>query len=238
MRVRFCLTKRPTSDASPFPLFAGAGIPVVLLALALVAPGCGSGKGSLPSRGIPESATTDLTQVTRGRYLVTTSGCTDCHNRGVNNPSDAHWMAGYLPGTPGQPFDIGPFKTYPANLTSDTTTGIGQYTDRQVYNALKFGLDPGETPNVTITGTTPGVGNFPANPHYLAPPMPWPATRHMTDDDLWAMVAYLKHGTKPVNNNVPDSTGPPDNWASSYTDAAVGPKTLPDFPAGNEQLSL
>jgi len=44
------------------------------------------------------------------------------------------------------------------------------------YNALKFGLDPGATPDAVITSTTPGTGNFPATPHYLAPPMPWFST--------------------------------------------------------------
>src|SRR4029453_9009567 len=107
--------------------------------------------------------------------------------------------------------------------------------DRQVYNALKFGLDPEDTPDVTITSTTPGQGNFPTQPHYLAPPMPWPTFRHMSDDDLWAIVAYIKHGIKGVTNTVPNSQGPPDFWASSYTDAAVGPANLPAYPAGNEQ---
>jgi hypothetical protein len=172
--------------------------------------------------------------------LVTTSGCTDCHNRGVNNPADAHWMAGYIGPAGGQgqgTFQIGPFQTYAANLTPDTATGLGNVTARQVFNALRFGLDPKETPDVTITSTTPGVGNFPAQPHYLAPPMPWPATRHMSDDDTWALVAYLKHGIKAVANAVPDSQGPPDNWASSYTDAAVGPANLPPFPTSNEQFN-
>ena len=90
---------------------------------------------------------------------------------------------------------------------------------------------------LTITSTTPGQGNFPATPHYLAPPMPWPSFRHLSDSDLWAIVAYIEHGIKPVANTVPDSQGPPDFWASSYTDAAVGPANLPAYPVGNEQFS-
>ena len=34
-------------------------------------------------------------------------------------------------------------------------------------------------------------------------PMPWPAFRHKPDDELWAIIAYVKHGIKPVNNAVP-----------------------------------
>src|SRR5947209_381402 len=99
--------------------------------------------------------------------------------------------------------------TYPSNLTPDVATGIGAHTDRQIYNALRFGLDPEDTPDVTITSTTPGQGNFPATPHYLAPPMPWSSFRHHSDENLCPMVAYLKHGIKPFANSVPDSQGPP-----------------------------
>jgi hypothetical protein len=179
-----------------------------------------------------------MDQVTRGRMLVTTSGCSDCHNRAKDDPSDSHWLAGYLPGTPGQPFMIGPpgqaFKTYPGNLTPDMDTGLGKFTDRQIFNALRYGLDPDKTPDMVITSNTPGQGNFPAMPEYLAPPMPWPVVRHNPDDDLWAIVAYIKHGIKAVSNKVPDSEGPPTGWASAYTPDQIGPYPLPSYPAGNE----
>ena len=51
-------------------------------------------------------------------------------------------------------------------------------------------------------------------PHYVAPPMPWTAWRHMSDADLRAIAAYLKRGLKPVVNKVAESEGPPDFWAS------------------------
>lgn len=198
--------------------------------------GCGSSDSGSGSSGLPGSQTT-LDQVTRGRYLVTSNGCSDCHNRGKDDPSDAQWLAGYTAGAQSGSFQIGPFLTYAANITPDAATGIGSRSDRQIFNALRYGLDPETTPDVVITSTTPGQGNFPATPEYLAPPMPWPALRHMTDEDLWAIVAYVKHGIKAVNNAVPDSQGPPDHWASSYTDAAVGPPTFPAYPASNEQFS-
>ncbi|MBV9864896.1 MAG: hypothetical protein JO316_06070 [Abitibacteriaceae bacterium] len=218
----------------------------------LVLVGCGGGSSSaissesssstsvtrseVATRDIPGTTAT-LAQVTRGRVLVTSLGCADCHNRGNDNPSDPHWMAGYLPGTPGQPFQVGPFQTFPANLTPDATTGIGQETDRQIYNALKFGLDPSTTPSVVITTHTPGTDHFPAQPHYLAPPMPWPSFRHLPDADLWAIVAYLKHGIKPVQNKVPDSQFPPDFWAHTYASSKVGPADFPPYPSGNEKFT-
>ena len=93
-----------------------------------------------------------------------------------------------------------------------------------------------KTPDVVITSNTPGQGNFPADPHYLAPPMPWPAWRHMSDGELWDIVAYLQHGIKPVSNKVQDSDDPPDYWASAYTPDQIGLYPLPPYPAGGEEF--
>lgn len=182
-------------------------------------------------------------QILRGRLLTINHGCADCHGTG---PDPA--ASGYLVGmrTPEQEFVIGPcaltpgatpcFRTRPRNLTPDNATGLGRFSERQIFNALRFGLRPGETPDVEITSTTPGQGNFPMNPKYLAPPMPWPAFRHMADDELWAMVAYLKRAVKPVSNKVPDSEGPPDFWVSAYTPEKIGTYPLPAFPTANEKV--
>ena len=129
------------------------------------------------------------------------------------------------------------FRTRPRNLTPDNATGLGRFTERQIFNSLRHGLRPGETPDVEITGTTPGQGNFPENPKYLAPPMPWISWRHLTDEDLWAIAAYLKRGVKPVENRVADSEGPPDFWASNYTVEKIGPYPVPPFPTANEKGS-
>jgi hypothetical protein len=147
---------------------------------------------------------------------------------------------------PDQEFMIGPcafqldakpcWRTRPRNLTPDNATGIGRFSERQLFNALRYGLRPGETPDVVITSTTPGVGNFPANPRYLAPPMPWPAWRNMSDRELWAIAAYLKHGLRPVVNRVADSEGPPDFWASEYTVARIGPYPAAKYPTAAEKL--
>lgn len=203
-------------------------LPAVALAGLAFGVGCGSGSDAIV--GLPEGGVT-VEQITRGRSLVIGMGCADCHHGGVINPSLATWLSGYRAGTPGQPFNIGPFTTYPANLTPDAT-GIGGYSERQIFNALRHGLSPRYTSSAVITDA-----NFPAAPHYLAPPMPWPAYRHLSDADTWAIVAYLKHGLKPVNNDVPDSQFPPDKWASSYVDGAVGPKVIPPFPAAGEVVT-
>jgi mono/diheme cytochrome c family protein len=171
-------------------------------------------------------------KVLRGRALTIKKACGGCHGGGAN-PAKPGWLAGMTDST--MEFKIGSFKTRPRNLTPDNTTGMGRFSERQIFNSLRYGLRPGETPDVEITSTTPGQGNHPAAPKYLAPPMPWPSWRYMTDDELWAIAAYLKHGVKPVRNRVADSEGPPDFWASSYTEANIGPYPIVAFPTANER---
>ena len=171
-------------------------------------------------------------QVQRGRLLVIHHGCGDCHG-GFANPAAEWWLAGVR--TEDQVFQMGPFKTYARNLTPDNATGIGRFSERQIFNALRYGLRPGETPDVEITSTTPGDGNYPVNPKYLAPPMPWPAFRHMSDQELWDIIAYLKDGVLPVSNRVLDSEGPPDFWASAYAPEVIGTYPLPAFPTAREK---
>lgn len=188
------------------------------------------------------SSKTVREQVLLGRQLVITHACADCHG-GSHPVAEVKWLAGMQ--APLQEYLIGPcavqpgaqpcFKTRARNLTPDNATGLGRFSERQIFNALRFGLRPGETPDVSITSSTPGKGNFPVNPRYLAPPMPWPSWRHMSDRELRAIAAYLKRGVKPVENKVPDSEGPPDFWASEYTPEKLGPYPFPRFPTKDEQ---
>jgi mono/diheme cytochrome c family protein len=174
-------------------------------------------------------------QVAEGRRLVVGHACGECHG-GMENPADPGWLQGTkLPPGPFQEFPIGPFKTRPRNLTPDNTTGLGRFSERQIFNALRYGLRPGDTPDVEITSTAPGKGNFPATPHYLAPPMPWNGWKYMTDDELKAIAAYLKRGLKPAVNKVQDSDGPPDFWASEYAKAQYGSRPAVKYPTANEK---
>ncbi len=191
--------------------------------------GCNDSSSLIQNIGLPTEKATQA-QVERGRALVLGTGCADCHNGGKTDVNSATWLAGSTTA-----FDIGPFKTYPSNLTPHTT-GLSKFTDRQIFNALRFGLDPENTPDATITSSTPGVGGYPATPHYLAPPMPWPAYRQFSDENLWAMVAYIKHGIKTVDNTIPASGAPPDFWASSYTADKIGNLPQPAFPGTNEEF--
>jgi len=177
-----------------------------------------------------------------GRSIVMSSGCGDCHG-GTSNPAAPNWLVGWREGTEDTvvafafriPTPMGVFQTRPRHLTPDNETGTGRFTERQIFNALRYGLRPGETPDVEITSTTPGQGNYPENPKYLAPPMPWPAFRYKPDAELWAIAAYLKRGLKPQTNKVELSEGPPDFWAGLYgMFGATGAMVTPAFPTDRE----
>jgi mono/diheme cytochrome c family protein len=198
--------------------------------LAIAALGLLTGIGSFAD--LPSGpATPD--QVQRGRIRVMNADCAGCHNAANVDPADPKWLSGSRGAE--DLFQIGPFKTYARNLTPDNDTGLGRFTDRQVFNALRFGLKPGDTPDVVITANTPGQGNYPATPKYLAPPMPWPSFRYLPDNELWDIVAYIKHGIKPVSNKVKDSEGPPDFWAGDYA-PIIGKFPLAPYPAANEEF--
>lgn len=177
-----------------------------------------------------------------GRSMIVQHGCGDCHGGG-DNPAAPMWLIGFRANTDDTLFTLfkiptpgGLFLTRPRNLTPDNETGLGRFTEQQIFNALRYGLRPGETPDVKITGTTPGQGNFPAAPKYLAPPMPWPAFRHMTDREIRAIAAYLKRGLQPQTNRVEPSEGPPDFWAGLYEQLfMVGASaSTPAFPTARE----
>ena len=93
-------------------------------------------------------------QIAHGRFVVISHDCGGCHG-GNADPSAKGWLAGST--GPEMEFKIGPcalkpdaqpcFTTRPKNLTPDNETGIGRFTDRQIFNALRYGLRPGETPD-------------------------------------------------------------------------------------------
>ena len=93
--------------------------------------------------------------IAHGRYLVISHGCGGCHGGGTDPAADG-WLAGET--EPDMQFLIGPcyltpgakpcFHTHPRNLTPDNQTGLGRFTEHQIFNALRFGLRPEETPDM------------------------------------------------------------------------------------------
>lgn len=218
--------KQLAGSSSRYAVFvASLVLMVVVVAAWTRPPASAAGAGSATSAA-PQG------NVLRGRYSVITHACGDCHG-GFANPAAPGWLAGVM--SPEQEFKIGPFTTRPRNLTPDNATGLGRFSERQIFNALKYGLRPGETPDVEITSTTPGKGNFPLHPRFLAPPMPWTTWRQLPEQELWDIAAYLKRGVKPVVNKVQDSEGPPDFWTGEFAKPVWGTNPAPAFPTANER---
>jgi hypothetical protein len=146
--------------------------------------------------------------VARGEYLVTTTGCDDCHSPKKLGPQGPEIIAelrlsgyqqnnqlpkvnvaeiqkGFTMFAPDFTATIGVWgASYAGNLTSDAT-GIGNWTEANFLNAIRHGKLKGLE-----------------NGRDLLPPMPWQVYRNMKDEDLKAIFAYLKT-SKPVENIVP-----------------------------------
>lgn len=147
----------------------------------------------------------DAAAVERGKYLVTFAGCAECHSpwkMGPRGPEidDARLFSGHpqdsqLPPPPDLP--PGPWNaitggmtawagpwgiSYGTNLTSDTETGLGAWSEEQFVAALR-------------TSQHLGMGRefLPPMPHYGS----------ATDDDLRAMFAYFMT-VPPIKNEVPE----------------------------------
>jgi mono/diheme cytochrome c family protein len=148
--------------------------------------------------------------VARGKYLVNFGGCNDCHTPFKLTPKGpvpdlAHMLSGHpddtklplpelKPGpwfasTAGMTAWAGPWGiTYAANLTPDTNTGMGIWTEDMFLKAMR-------------TGRHMGTGRE------ILPPMPWQNLAALNDDDLKAIYAYLR--TIPaVRNQVPAPISP------------------------------
>lgn len=147
-----------------------------------------------------------VTPAARGEYLVTITGCNDCHTPLTMGPEGplpdrTRLLSGHpatlavsapatLPegwawaGTATNTAFAGPWGvSYAPNLTPDLETGFGIYTKDAFVNAMR-------------SGKHMGAGRP------IMPPMPWPAYAAMTDDDLGAIYDYLQT-VPPVRNAVP-----------------------------------
>ncbi len=134
------------------------------------------------------------TPLERGKYLMSSIvACGNCHT--PKSPDGKAIAAKELSG--GDPINSPVFHAVPGNITPDKETGIGNWTDAQIIDAIRNG----KRPDGTIIG----------------PPMPIAFYRGMSDTDAAAIVAYLR-SVKPIKNKVeksaykiplPPSYGPP-----------------------------
>lgn len=146
--------------------------------------------------------------IARGKYLVTTIGCADCHSpkrmteRGPEEIPELA-LSGHPAGDTLPPLSmdamqkgwmlmtgdltaaVGPWGiSFSANLTSDDT-GIGNWTMERFKTAMREGK---------LKGDKGG--------RMMLPPMPWQNFAKLSDEDLESMFKYLQ-STEPVENAVP-----------------------------------
>ena len=198
------------------------GAAVLAAALAFNLPACSKNQTAEEEQTAPPAEGTEPAQVAaatqspveRGKYLVESIGCADCHAsktftaEGIPMPDPAKGLSGHFAQPfpfdkntlkPGHTYSIamdltafsGPWGiSYAANLTPDDQTGIGLWTEDVFVAAIR-------------NGKHMGAGR------QILPPMPWMYYRNLSDDDLKAMFAYLK-SQPAISNAVPAPVGPED----------------------------
>lgn len=126
------------------------------------------------------AAQADEAQIERGRYLAQIAGCGDCHTPGhfLGNPDMTRFLGGSDVG-----FEVPGFGSiYGPNLTPDDETGLGTWTPDQIVAAIRTGVTP--------------------EGRVLVPVMPWPNLAALSDEDAYAIAAFLQ-SLEPVSHNVP-----------------------------------
>lgn len=145
-------------------------------------------------------ASTDSATIAHGEYIFKYQvQCWGCHQSVPAGPA-APPSGGYL-------FDltaVGPGfgKWYSRNITPDVETGIGSWTDGEIVQALREGIRKDRT--------------------LLFPIMPIDWYHNMADEDVLAIVAYLR-SIPPVKNAVPRSE-PSFVAKALMTFGVIGPK--------------
>lgn len=160
-----------------------------------------------PAPDLKVVATPELLQ--RGEYLArNVSNCLDCHSE-----RDWHYFAGPLvPGSlgkGGEVFDEA-FVGVPGilNAANITPFGVGSHTDGELYRTITTGVKKSGEP--------------------IFPLMPYPHYGRMADDDIKAIIAYIR--TLPsVENSVPVSELDfPVNMIVRTIPKPASPQTRPD----------
>lgn len=133
----------------------------------------------------------DRDKIERGEYMIQLLGCGSCHTDGAFDgaPNLERALAGSNTGIAfTSPLgDKYPGVVYPPNITPDEATGIGLWSDMQIANAIRAGIGRHGERRLAV--------------------MPWQGFSRLTDDDVDAMVAYLR-SIKPIKNKVPKEVAP------------------------------
>ncbi len=162
-----------------------------LASIALAALAVAACTGKYVRRTTGERVEPTPERLARGEYLVrSVAACGACHTtRTSGRIADPELPDRLLAG--GNVLEtISPkMRVWVPNVTSDPDTGVGRWSDDQLMRAIRDGVD--------------------ARGELLSPLMPFGAYRHLSDDDVRAVVAYLRsvpkvrQERKPVKKEVP-----------------------------------
>lgn len=144
------------------------------------------------------------TLLERGTYLMKSIvACGNCHTAPGGPFADKELSGGLE-------WDEEPFTTYATNITQDKETGIGGWTDVEIMLAIR-------------EGKRPNGGRI------IGPPMPIQFYRNFSDNDLKAIVAYLRQ-VKPVKREMPEAV------YRMPLPASYGPRveSVPDVPRSDK----
>jgi len=157
--------------------------------------------------------------IAKGKYLVNLGGCNDCHSPKIMTnmgpvPDTTKLLSGHPADEPMPELDlkapginnwihssmdltawVGPWGvSFTANLTPDSSTGLGAWSFQDFLNTLRNGKHLG-------TGRA------------ILPPMPWEPISHVDESDLKAIFTYLQ-SIPAINNRVPNPV--PPNMLADY----------------------
>jgi mono/diheme cytochrome c family protein len=144
-------------------------------------------------------SSTDSAVIARGKELIFgPAHCASCHS--PLNADSLLALGQEVALSGGHEFDLSIAKIYTRNITPDSTTGIGRYTDAEIARALRY-----------------GVG---ADGRAILDFMPFHNT---SDQDLAAIISYLR-AQKPVKNEIPENTySPLGRVVKAFMVKPVGP---------------
>lgn len=121
---------------------------------------------SLPNATLPNISPANSALVNRGAYIARAADCMACHGEDYTGGTAIETPMGEI---------------YSTNITPSKRYGIGNYTEKDLKNALQKGRTPS---------------------HMLYPAMPYPSYSGMTEEDISALFAYLQ--TVPVVDEAPN----------------------------------
>ncbi|MBL0183314.1 MAG: cytochrome C [Chitinophagaceae bacterium] len=141
----------------------------------------------LPSSMLEYNVKPDVSDIVKyGAYMVNSAACMDCHTPMEKGKyqMDKLFSGGFV-------FNLGTFIVTTANITPDTATGIGKWTEEMFLDKFKHYRDP------SLYVSDPGKMNS---------IMPWSLFAKMDDFDIKAIYRYLR--TVPAVNHHVDKYPP------------------------------